>query len=89
LADFDTVEGLLDRLDELKGKRKETLTEFAEQARMSKRLVTIDTQVPLDIEVEDLKRSEADQLELTKLFSELEFNALGKRLFGDDFEAGV
>lgn len=89
LADFDTVEGLLDRLDELKGKRKETLTKFAEQARMSKRLVTIDTQVPLDIEVEDLKRSEADQLELTKLFSELEFNALGKRLFGDDFEAGV
>ena len=89
LADFDTVEGLLDRLDELKGKRKEILAEFAEQARLSKRLVTIDTQVPLDLDVEDLKRREADQLELTKIFSELEFNALGKRLFGDDFEAGV
>ena len=89
LADFDTVEGLLGRLDELKGKRKETLTQFAEQARLSKRLVTIDTHVPLDVDVEDLKRREADQLELTKLFSELEFNALGKRLFGDDFEAGV
>ncbi|HJP29400.1 MAG TPA: DNA polymerase I [Candidatus Latescibacteria bacterium] len=89
LADFDTVEDLLDRLDELKGKRKETLVEFADQARLSKRLVTIETEVPLDVEVEDLKRSEADQVELTKLFSELEFNALGKRLFGDDFEAGV
>ncbi len=89
LADFDTVEGLLDRLDELKGKRKEILAEFAEQARLSKRLVTIDTHVPLDLDVEDLKRREADQLELTKIFSELEFNALGKRLFGDDFEAGV
>ena len=89
LADFDNVEGLLDRLDELKGKRKETLVEYAEQARLSKRLVTIDTNVPLDVDVEDLKRSEADQLELTRLFCELEFNALGKRLFGDDFEAGV
>jgi DNA polymerase-1 len=89
LADFDSVEGLLGRLDELKGKRKETLTEFADQARLSKMLVTIDTDVPLDVEVEDLRRREADQLELTKLFSELEFNALGKRLFGDDFEAGV
>ena len=89
LADFDTVEGLLDRLDELKGKRKEILAEFADQARLSKRLVTIDTHVPLDLDVEDLKRREADQLELTKIFSELEFNALGKRLFGDDFEAGV
>ncbi|MFP6590804.1 MAG: DNA polymerase I, partial [Candidatus Latescibacterota bacterium] len=89
LADFDTVEGLLDRLDGLKGKRKEILAEFAEQARLSKRLVTIDTHVPLDLDVEDLKRREADQLELTKIFSELEFNALGKRLFGDDFEAGV
>ena len=89
LADFDTVEGLLDRLDEFKGKRKEILAEFAEQARLSKRLVTIDTHVPLDLDVEDLKRREADQLELTKIFSELEFNALGKRLFGDDFEAGV
>jgi DNA polymerase-1 len=89
LSDFDNVEGLLSRLDELKGKRKETLTEFADQARLSKRLVTIDINVPLDLEVEDLKRSEVDQLELTRLFCELEFNALGKRLFGDDFEAGV
>ncbi len=89
LAEFDSVEGLLGRLDELKGKRKETLTEFAEQARLSKRLATIDINVPLDLEVGDLKRTEADQLELTGLFAELEFNALGKRLFGEDFEAGV
>jgi DNA polymerase-1 len=89
LADFDTVEGLLDRLDELKGKRKETLTEFADQARLSKRLVTIDTEVPLDLSVADLKRQEADARELTKLLVELEFSALGKRLFGDEFEAGV
>lgn len=89
LADFDTVEGLLDRLDELKGKRKETLTEYAEQARLSKRLVTIETDVPLEIEVTDLKRQAADEKALTKLCVELEFSALGKRLFGEEFEAGV
>ena len=89
LADFDSVEQLLSRVEEIKGKRKQTLQEYADQALLSKRLVTIDTDVPLDVEVEGLKRSEADAAALTAVFAELEFNALGKRLFGDDFEAGV
>ena len=89
VADFGTVEQLLDRVQEIKGKRRETLQEHADQALLSKRLVTIETAVPLEIEIEGLKRGPADDKVLTGLFSELEFNALGKRLFGDDFEAGV
>ena len=89
LADFDTVEQLLDRVEEIKGKRRQVLQEHADQARLSKRLVTIETDVPVELEIESLKRGPADDKLLTGLFSELEFNALGKRLFGDDFEAGV
>ncbi len=89
LADFGTVEDLLDRVEEIKGKRRQVLQEHADQARLSKRLVTIETEVPVELEIETLKRGPADDKALTGLFSELEFNALGKRLFGDDFEAGV
>ncbi|MCY3739110.1 MAG: DNA polymerase I [Gemmatimonadaceae bacterium] len=89
LADFGTVEELLDRVEEIKGKRRQVLQEHADQARLSKRLVTIETAVPVELEIETLKRGPADDKALTGLFSELEFNALGKRLFGDDFEAGV
>ena len=89
LADFGTVEQLLERVEEIKGKRRQVLQEHADQARLSKRLVTIETDVPVELEIETLKRGPADDKVLTGLFSELEFNALGKRLFGDDFEAGV
>ena len=89
LADFGTMEQLLDRVEEIKGKRRQVLQEHADQARLSKRLVTIETAVPVELEIETLKRGPADDKALTGLFSELEFNALGKRLFGDDFEAGV
>ena len=89
LADFGTVEQLLERVEEIKGKRRQVLQEHADQARLSKRLVTIETDVPVELEIETLKRGPADDKLLTGLFSELEFNALGKRLFGDDFEAGV
>ncbi len=89
VADFGTVEQLLDRVQEIKGKRRQVLQEHADQALLSKRLVTIETEVPLELEIEALKRGPADDRVLTGLFSELEFNALGKRLFGDDFEAGV
>ena len=89
VADFGTVEQLLDRVQEIKGKRRQVLQEHADQARLSKRLVTIETDVPVELEIETLKRGPADDKVLTGLFSELEFNALGKRLFGDDFEAGV
>ena len=89
LADFGTVEQLLDRVEEIRGKRRQVLQEHADQARLSKRLVTIETEVPVELEIETLKRGPADDKALTGLFSELEFNALGKRLFGDDFEAGV
>lgn len=88
IAQFDSVEGLLGRTTELKGKQKENLEAHREAALLSKRLATINCAVPLSTELDDLKVSEPDAEALKQLFVEFEFNSLGRRMFGDDFKAG-
>ena len=87
IGDYDSVENLLDHVDELKGKRREVFEQHVEQAKLSKRLVTIERHVPLDYTLEDLERQPFDDEALKALFAELEFNLFGKRLFGAQFEA--
>ena len=87
IGEYDSVENLLDHVDELKGKRRQVLEEHVEQARLSKRLVTIDRHVPLEYTIADLKRQPFDDEALKRLFAELEFNMFGKRLFGAQFAA--
>ena len=87
IAEYGTVEGLLDHVDEIKGKRGQVLADHREQAVLSKHLVTIDLDAPLDCTPADLVCREPDTKALAELFVELEFNQLGKRVLGDDFEA--
>ena len=87
IAEYGSIENLLEKTGELKGKQKQNLEEFAEQARMSKRLVTIVTEAPVSVEFADLAVEDPNHADLKKLFLELEFNTLGKRLFGDGFSA--
>ncbi|MEE2657871.1 MAG: DNA polymerase I [Candidatus Latescibacterota bacterium] len=89
ISEFGSVEQILERVGEIKGKRREALVEHSEQALLSKRLVTISLDVPLETAITDLQRRPADEGALMKVFCELEFNALGTRLFGDDYEEGV
>ena len=88
IAEFGSVEALLARADEVKGKMGEKLKEHAEQARLSRQLVVIDCEVPLELGPDDLVRGERDDVALQKLLIELEFNSIGKRLYGDAFQAG-
>ena len=88
VAQFGSVEGVLASLDQLKGKQKENLTTYADDARLSHELATIKTDVPIETAPADLTLQEWDREKLATLFAELEFNALGKRLLGEDFEAG-
>ncbi len=88
IAQYDTIEGVLDHAAEQKGKLKESLEKFREQALLSKRLATIDVNVPLPFEPEKLRVGSRDEPALRALFTELEFNSLGRRLFGDSFKAG-
>jgi DNA polymerase-1 len=88
VAQYGTLENALDHATEQKGKLGESLVKFREQALLSKRLVTIDTAAPIPFEPEKLLIGPRDDAALKAIFTEFEFNSLGRRLFGDDFKAG-
>jgi DNA polymerase-1 len=88
VAQYGTLENALDHAAEQKGKLGESLVKFREQALLSKRLVTIDTAAPIPFEPDKLLIGPRDDEALKALFTEFEFNSLGRRLFGDDFKAG-
>lgn len=79
---YGSVEGLLAHTHELKGKQKENVENNKEQALLSKRLATIDINVPIAFEEEKLLLEPADKEATEKLFAELEFKTLAARLFG-------
>ncbi|MFC1757939.1 DNA polymerase I [Planctomycetota bacterium] len=89
IAKFGSVEALLENTDQLKGKQKERVEENAEQARLSKRLVTILTDVKHGVDFQTLAVQPYDEERLKKLFMELEFETLGKRFFGKSFSVAA
>ncbi len=86
LKEFDNMEKLLASTESLKGKQKEKLEEFADQARLCRELATIVREVPVDFDPEALAYQEPDKEKLEPMFRELEFESLGKRIFGDTFK---
>lgn len=83
LAQFGTVEQLLARTAELKGALRRKVEEGAEKITFSKFLATIRTDVPLEVDTEQLRRQEPDTDALRKLFEHLEFRTFIKRLDAD------
>lgn len=88
LAEFGSVENLLNNLDKVKGKNQERLREFADQARLSKRLATIDTDAPVSFEESNLKLDPFDRQELAEIFKELEFRTLAEQVLGAESSLG-
>lgn len=88
IAEFGSIENLLEHTDQLKGKQKENVENNREQALLSKQLVTIMTDAPVSVGFDEIEISPRDDEAIQSLFVEFEFNALGKRLFGDAFQAG-
>ncbi len=80
---YGSMEGLYAHTHELKGKQKENVENNREQAFLSKRLATIDINVPIEFEPEALILEEPDREATEKLFAELEFKTLIKRIFAD------
>ena len=80
---YGSVENLIAHADELKGKQKENVVNFAEQGLMSKSLATINLEVPVDFDEEELKAKEPDVPALMALFEELEFRTFAKRFLED------
>ena len=73
VAEYESVENLIANADKLKGKMRENVINYAQQGLMSKKLATIDTNVPVDFDEEQLKVKDPDMERLTELFEELEF----------------
>jgi DNA polymerase-1 len=88
VAQYGSVENLLTHTAEQKGKLKENLEAHREMALLSKKLATIICDVPIAAKLDDFKIKPFNEAELKSLCAEFEFNAIGRRLFGDDFKAG-
>ena len=81
IQEYGSVEALLENVDEVKGKRaREGLQQHAEDARLSKQLVTIKTDCDVSVDWHDLKRSDPRLDELEGIFEELEFRSLLDRV---------
>ncbi len=74
---FDTLENLYDNLDLIdKKKQREKIENDRDNAFLSRKLVTIDIDVKLDVTIEDLKFQSPDQKKINEFFKELEFDSL-------------
>ncbi|MBI1226350.1 MAG: DNA polymerase I [Bacteroidetes bacterium] len=84
LKEFGSVENLLENVDKVKGKNQEKLRDFAEQARLSKKLARIDIEAPIEFHEENFNLDPFDREALTEIFKELEFRTLAVQILGGD-----
>ncbi|MFT4645174.1 MAG: DNA polymerase-1, partial [Planctomycetota bacterium] len=89
IKEFGSMENLFENTDKLKGKLKEKVEANKEQGLISKKLATIILDVPVDVKDEDLNLEEPNYEELGKIFSELEFKNLAKRILGSNFQTNT
>lgn len=80
IREFGSLDTLLERAGEVKGKNGERLREFGDQARLSRTLATIDRDTPVDYRYEDLAVSPPDMKRLAEMFREYGFATLMKEL---------
>jgi DNA polymerase-1 len=84
IEQFGDLENLLNSLDQLKGKRREKLEDFAEQARLSRQLVTLVDDLEIEADYASFALSEPDLAKLTQLFKECEFHGLLQEFSSDE-----
>ena len=81
INEYGSLEELLDRAEEIKQpKRRETLIEKREQIELSKKLVQLDCETPLDFTLDDLEVRDPDPDTLLAFLTEMEFRTLTKRI---------
>ena len=80
INEFGTVEDMLSRVDEIKGALKTKVETHVDDIKLSKFLATIKTDVPIELNMEELKLSEPNEAELGKLLEELEFKTLANKI---------
>ena len=83
LAQFGSVENLIASSDQLKGKQKENVENFAEQGLLSKQLATINVNVPIQFDATKYQIDPYDKEKLVEIFQELEFRTLARQVLGE------
>ncbi len=86
---YGSIEGIYQHIEDLKGKQKERLLCCQNTVFLSKELVTINTEVPTDVNVVDLSLGEIKDDVLKPLFDELELFSLAKRVFAIEHDEQV
>ena len=81
IAQFGSIENLLANTDQLKGALKTKVETNKELITFSKFLATIKTDVPIELNLHELKRETPDEEALRKIFDEMEFRTLTERVF--------
>ena len=81
---FGTVENIYKNIGEIEGKLKEKLIKGEENAKMSKKLATIETQVPIKLNLKTAEIINLDRPDVRSLFEEWEFRSLIPRLSGNN-----
>jgi len=80
ISDFGSIENLLQSTDQLKGAIKKKVEENTKQIEFSKFLATIKIDVPIELNLDELKYEEPNEEELEKIFAELEFKSLTNKI---------
>ena len=83
LQEFGSIEQLIERREELKGALKEKVSNNIEKIKLSKMLATIVRDVPIELNLEELRRKEPDVARLKEIYTGLEFRSLLGKLEGE------
>jgi DNA polymerase I len=83
ISEFGSIEELFKNTDKLKGKLKEIIENYKEQIIMSKKLATIEQNVPVELNETALELEVADPVKLKALFDELEFKTVAARILSE------
>ena len=84
ISEFGSIENLLENTEKLKGAVKTKIEANKELIVFSKFLATIKTDVPIELDMDSLKRQEPDENKLRTIFEEMEFRTLIERIFKSD-----
>ena len=80
INEFGTVEELISRTSEIKGALQKKIAEHVDDIKLSKFLATIKTDVPISLNMDELKVTQPNEGELAKIFEELELKSLANKI---------
>ena len=83
LAEFENVEQLIENVEQLKGSLRQKVSDHVEDIRNSKFLATIVTDVPIELDLDAMKRREPNKEKLKNIFEACEFRTFIQRFLGE------